>query len=192
MNKKIIWISLAVIAILWIGVTLSSLHDVSVQSQMVGPVVAGNKTGTDSSLQSTVIPGQDIPVPKQYVNDTAEILSYQTNVDTELKLEEFAKGTNGEIAVLTIKSLNGLSIEEYGIRVAEAWKVGKYGQDNGEIIIISTGDKKVRIETGSASKITDAEAAQILSDSMLPSLRKGDWNAAVIGGVDAIIKATSK
>jgi uncharacterized protein len=152
---------------------------------------SGNTTGTDSSLQSTPIQGQNIPVPTGYVNDTAGVLSAATISDTEKKLTTFASGTNGEIAVLIVSSLNGLSIEEYGIRVGEAWKVGKYGQDNGNILIISTGDRKVRIETGSLSKITDGQAAQILAESVVPSLKKGDWNGGVVNGVDAIIKASS-
>lgn len=150
---------------------------------------SGNTTGTDSSLQSTVLPGQDIPVPTGYVNDFAGVLNASTTAITEKRLVDFASSGKGEISVLIVKSLNGLSIEEYGIRVAEAWKVGKYGQDNGDILIISTGDRKVRIETGSGSKITDSQAKQILTDSIVPFLKTNDWDDGVMSGVDAIIKA---
>lgn len=152
---------------------------------------SGNDTGTDSSLQSTVIPGQDIPTPTSYVNDTAGVLSASTVSDNETKLSAFASSGKGEVAVLIVKSLNGLSIEEYGIRVGEAWKVGKYGVDNGNILIISTGDRKVRIETGSGSNITDGQAKQILSASIVPSLKNNDWDGAVSSGVDALIKASN-
>lgn len=151
----------------------------------------GNTTGTDSSLQSTVIPGQEIPVPTGYVNDTAGVLSAETVSTNEAKLTAFASSGKGEVAVLIVKSLNGLSIEEYGIRVGEAWKVGKYGVDNGNILIISVGDRKVRIETGSGSSITDGQAKQILSDSIVPFLKNSDWNGGVTSGVDAIIKASN-
>lgn len=153
----------------------------------------GNTTGTDSSLQSTVIPGQDIPVPTGYVNDVAGVLRTDTVASNEKKLTDFAFAASGkgEIAVLVVESLNGLTIEEYGIRVGEAWKVGKYGQDNGNILIISTGDRKVRIETGSGSEITDGQAKQILTDSVVPLLKNNDWDGAVNNGVDALIKASN-
>ena len=152
-------------------------------------LTTGNNTGTNSSLQSTEIQGQNIPLPTDYVNDRADVLTEATILATNEKLSVFSSGGKGEIAVLIVKSLNGLSIEEYGIRVGEAWKVGKYGQDNGNILIISTGDRKVRIETGSGSNITDSQAAQILADSVVPFLKKGDWDGGVISGVEAIIKA---
>lgn len=151
----------------------------------------GNNTGTDSSLQSTEIAGQKIPQPTGYVNDVAGVLSKTTISDNEKKLKAFSSqgGAAGEIAVLVVPSLNGLSIEEYGIRVAEAWHVGQFGIDNAEILIISTGDRKVRIETGSGSRITDSQAAQIISTSIVPSLKKNDWDGGVNNGVNAIIKA---
>lgn len=154
-------------------------------------VDTGNNTGTDSSLQSTKIEGQNIPDPTGYVNDKAGALSPSTVSINEAKLNKFSETGKGEIAVLVVSSLDGLTIEEYGIRVAEKWKVGKYGQNTGNILIISIGDRKVRIETGSGSKITDAQAAQIIQTSMISSLKRNDWDGAVNAGVDALITATN-
>lgn len=147
----------------------------------------GNNTGTDSSLQSTVIPGQVIPMPLGYVNDKAGVLTASTTEVLEKNMSDFAASGRGEVAVLIIKSLDGLSIEEYGIRVAEAWKVGKYEVNNGNILIISVEDRKVRLETGSNSGITDGEASRILANVIVPSLKRGDWNGAVGSGISAII-----
>lgn len=161
---------------------------VAIGVSSTGPAIAtGNDTGTDSSLKSTEIPGQHIPAPTGYVNDTAGVLSPSTKLAVETKLANFAATGAGEIAVLVVPSLNGLTIEEYGIRVGEAWKVGKYGQDNGSILIISTGDRKVRIETGSGSKLTDAQTAGILSSAIVPHLKKNDWDGGVTDGVDTIM-----
>lgn len=173
----------------WIGGWLSVIV-VIIVIVAFSPAPNGNLTGTDSSLQSTQIQGQNIPDPTAYVNDTANILSASVKTSLEAKLTDYAKGNNGEIAVLTVPSLGGLSIEEYGIRVAEKWKVGKYGQDNGEIFIIAVGDRKVRIETGSASKITDGQAAQILLNAVVPHLHTNDWDGGITAGVDAIINST--
>lgn len=175
---------LVVIAIVGI---LSAIVLSAVSSERIG--TPGNTTGTNSSLQSTEVQGQNIPLPTDYVNDRVGVLNEATILATNEKLSVFSSSGKGEIAVLIVESLNGLSIEEYGIRVGEAWKVGKYGQDNGNILIISTGDRKVRIETGSGSSITDSQAAQILADSVVPFLKKGDWNGGVVSGVEAIIKA---
>jgi uncharacterized protein len=175
-----------VIEILVVVAIVAILLAIIISSVNANSATTGNTTGTDSSLQSTTIPGQSIPTPTGYVNDEAGVLSAATVSANETKLTTFASSGSGEVAVLIVPSLNGLSIEEYGIRVGEAWKVGKYGQDNGNILIISTGDRKVRIETGSGSNITDAQAAQIISTALVPHLKNNDWDGAVTAGVDAI------
>lgn len=142
--------------------------------------------------ESGVIANQNIPDPTGYVLDNAEVIDATTEAQLVTKLTAFAKSGHGELAVVTVKSLNGLSVEEFGIRLAEKWKVGKQGKDDGVILIISSGDRKVRIEVGRGSVITDAQAGEILANSIVPKLKKNDWSGAISDGIVAIINVASK
>jgi uncharacterized protein len=150
------------------------------------------KTITAGPANSGVIVNQNIPDVVGYVDDSANILDTSTKVSLTALLTEFAKGTKGEIAVLTVPSINGLTIEEFAIRVGEKWKVGKAGIDNGVIVIIALNERKVRIETGRGANITDAQAGQILDNKMVPKLKQGDWNGAIQDGVQEIILLMNK
>jgi uncharacterized protein len=163
---------------------------VAILSMIVIQLATYTPTNSQATQTSTAIEGQVIPPPTDWIVDESGVLTPETIASVKTKLAGYATdGIHGELGVLLVKKLNGLSIEEYGIRVGESWKVGKYGQDNGVILIIATEDRKVRIETGSASKITDAEADSLLQTYIVPSLKKNDWNGAVVAGVDAIISA---
>jgi uncharacterized protein len=140
----------------------------------------------DRSSQGTLsaLVAQEVPAANGHINDYAGVLSKATVEALEADL----RGFDPEIAVLTVKSMGGLTIEEYGIKVAEAWKVGSATEDDGIILIVSTGDRKVRIEVGygSESKINDAKAGRILDESVLPQFKNGDWEGGILGGVSAI------
>lgn len=178
-----IWIisAVAFVALLAGAVSLSSMK-VDPQTQLVGPANSG------------VIAGQNIPdiSASGYVSDGADVIDATTEASLVEKLKAFSAGNSGEMAVVTVKSLNGLSVEEFGIRVGEKWKVGKAGKDDGVIVIVSTGDKKVRIEVGRGASITDAQAGQVLDSVMVPKLHAGDYSGAIVDGVNALIKIVTK
>lgn len=182
MNKNYLaFFFIVVIASAFLAIGWRFMTSDETQSQLTGPALSG------------AIPGQDIPDISGYIVDQADLIDAQTEAELTPKLAAFSKSGYGEMAVLTVKSLNGLSIEEFGIRVAEKWKVGKNGRDDGVIIIISSGDRKVRIEVGrGVINITDAVAGRILDEVMVPKLKSGDWSGAVSAGVDALIKLTNK
>jgi len=90
----------------------------------------------------------DVPHLSGRINDYADILSEKETIDLESRLAEFEKDTTCQIVVLTIPSLEGSTIEEYSIRVAEAWKPGQKGKDNGILLLITVNERKIRIETG--------------------------------------------
>ena len=141
---------------------------------------------------STELPPKEsfqIPEAKGHVNDYAEII----NQEKEAILETDLRLYKPEIVILTVKNLNGLSIEEYSIKVAEAWKVGNIDKDDGIILLISSEDRKVRIEVGygSEAKINDAKAGRILDENVIPHFKNGDWEGGILEGV-ANIKETLK
>ena len=133
----------------------------------------------DSSVTSV-----QIPSAVGHVNDYANIIS----AEKEGVLEEDLKVFPHEIAVLTVESLGGLTIEDYGIKVAEAWKVGDAKEDDGVILIVSTGDRKVRIEVGygAEAKLNDSKVGRILDESVVPHFKNNDWEGGILEGVLSI------
>ena len=128
----------------------------------------------------------NFPEATNYVVDTSGKLK-QSTIDY---LNNDLKNFDGiaQIAVAVVNSTSPLTIEEYGIKLAEKWKVGYQGKDNGAIIILAIQDRKVRIEVGKGLEgdIPDAVAGRIIDESMIPSLKNSDLDAAIVNGVEAI------
>jgi uncharacterized protein len=91
----------------------------------------------------------------------------------------------------TIRSLQGQPIEEYSLRVAEEWKLGKANKDNGVLLLVVVDDRELRIETGYGLEgvLTDALSSRINRNEIAPHLRRGDYDAGIKAGVTAIIEA---
>lgn len=160
---------------------------------LIYPTVNDNNPDTKgTAMVSSVVEGSDIPEYDRlgYVTDLSGVLG-DTKPLVE-KLKAYDESNRGQMAVLTVESTGGLSIEEYSIRVAEKWKVGDTNLDDGIIIVIATKDRKVRIEVGRGASVTDAQAGDVLQSAMIPKLKTGDWSGAVNAGVDAVINLTSK
>jgi len=109
----------------------------------------------------------------------------------EKRLDQFETQTRHQIAVLTIPSLNGDSLEDFSIRVAEAWKIGHQGGDDGVILIIARDDRKIRIEVGYGLEgvLPDAVANRIIQDMIVPRFRDQDFAGGIESGTFAIIQA---
>lgn len=148
---------------------------------------------TDTSLINTgVVVDQNIPEITGYVVDNSNLLDTLAEGMLISKLKRHADNGNGQITVLTIKTLNGLSIEEYAIQVENKRQTEKVGQDKEIIIIVATDERKVRIQVGNNVKVTDEQAGQILDNTMVPLLKKADWVGAINAGVNELIMLTSK
>ncbi len=130
----------------------------------------------------------EVPPLKSHVNDYAGMLDRQTVQQLEGELTEFEKSDSTQIVVLTIPSLQGESLEEFSIKVAEAWKVGWKGVDNGVILLVVKNDRKVRIEVGRGleGKLTDLVAGRIVRNNIIPRFKSGDFSGGVTEGVRAI------
>jgi uncharacterized protein len=127
----------------------------------------------------------------QRVHDDAHVLKQETIDASELKLQAFEDSTSNQIAILTTSSLNGEVLEEYSLKVAETWKLGKKEKDNGVLLLIVVDDRKMRIEVGHGLEgvLTDAHSNRIIRDELTPNFRKGDYDAGVTAAVDAMIKS---
>lgn len=134
----------------------------------------------------------DAPPLAGRVNDLAGMLSPETRQRMEQKLAVFERETSNQVAVLTISSLQGDDIDQFAIRVAEAWKLGQKGRDNGVLLILAQAERKVRIEVGMGLQgvLPDITASRIIRDTMRPYLKSNNFDQGIAVGVDAIIAAT--
>jgi uncharacterized protein len=110
----------------------------------------------------------------------------------EESLRRFEEQTGHQIAVLIIPSLEGEELEAYSIKVAETWKIGHKGFDNGAILLIARDDRKLRIEVGYGLEgvLPDALASRIIREVIVPRFRSNDYPGGIEAGVEAIMTVT--
>lgn len=147
------------------------------------------------SLLSLLLPltASALEVPKLagYVHDHAGVIS----PDIELKIENFLRGFEAsdstQLVILTIASLEGESLEEYSLKVADSWKLGQQAKDNGALLLIAKQERKIRIEVGYGleGKLTDLLAGRIIDNEITPQFKAGDYDAGVIAGISAMAEA---
>jgi uncharacterized protein len=131
---------------------------------------------------------KDVPYLSGHVNDTAGMIPGAVRDRIEATLAAFEKQTGAQVAVLTVGSLDGEVLEDYSLKVAQTWKLGRKGVDDGVLLLIAKGDRKMRIEVGYGleGKLTDAQSRRILDDVVRPPFRNGDFGRGVEAGVEAI------
>jgi uncharacterized protein len=134
----------------------------------------------------------EIPALKGYVNDYGNMMSLSVRSKLTKELKEFERTDSTQVVILTIPSLEGQTIEEYSIRVAETWKIGQKGRDNGIIFIVASQERKIRIEVGRGleGRLTDLTAGRIIDLVVKPRFKRGDFNGGFVSGVAALIDAT--
>jgi uncharacterized protein len=134
----------------------------------------------------------DVPKLGGYVNDYANMITPSAKIELERELYSFEKADSTQIVILTIPSLEGEVMEEFSIRVAEAWKIGHKGKDNGIIFIVAKQDRKMRIEVGRGleGRLTDLMAGRIVDLVVKPRFKRGDFDGGFTAGVSSLIDAT--
>ncbi len=135
----------------------------------------------------------EVPQLDRHVIDRAEVLSVQTRQRLEQSLARFERDASHQIVVHTTPSLEGLAIEDYSLEIAEEWKVGHKGLDNGVILTIAPSERKVRIEVGYGLEgtIPDAIASRIIREAILPAFQRGDLEGGIVAGIALLQSAAS-
>lgn len=139
-----------------------------------------------------VVAEELLPLPKltgHVVDLTASLTSEQQNrLETRLKLLEQQKGS--QLAVLILPSTAPEDIAQFGIRLAEAWKLGRKNIDDGAIFMVAKNDKKVRIEVGYGLEgaIPDAIAKRVLAEQVTPHFKQGDFATGISAGVEQLAR----
>ena len=127
------------------------------------------------------------------VVDGANILSSDTKADLTQKLAALEQSTSRQLVVVTIPSLGGYEISDYGYQLGRAWGLGQKTLNNGILFIIAPTEHKTRIEVGYGLEpiITDAFSSVVIQTQVLPKFRQGDFNGGVEAGADALIQQLS-
>jgi uncharacterized protein len=135
---------------------------------------------------------QDVPVPplRTRVTDLTATLSAEQAAQLERKLAEFEARKGSQIAVLIVPTTRPEAIEQYSIRVVEAWKLGRKGVDDGALLLVAKDDRELRIEVGYGLEgaLSDLVSNRIVEDIIVPRFRQGDFYGGIQAGVDAMIR----
>ena len=136
----------------------------------------------------------DVPEnSRKRITDLTSTLSLNEISILDQKLADFEKQTTNQIAVLMIPSLEGDSLEDYSIGLADKWKIGQKGKDNGVILLIVKNDRKLRIVVGYGleAQLPDSLAGSIIRNEIVPYFRKAKFYEGINQGISAIIKTIS-
>ena len=145
-----------------------------------------------AALLASVIAASALTFPQLTgrVVDEAGILDAATRSALEQKLADFETKTTGQLVVVTLKSLQGSSIEDYGYQLGRHWGIGQKEKNSGALLIVAPNDRKVRIEVGYGleGNLTDAVSKLIIENSILPRFRANDFAGGINRGVDDIVQ----
>ena len=134
----------------------------------------------------------DVAVPplKARVTDLTGTLQPAHQAALEQTLQAFEEKKGSQIAVLIVPTTQPETIEQFSIRVAEAWKLGRKGVDDGVLLLIARNDRALRIEVGYGLEgaIPDAVAKRIVSEVVAPYFRQGDFYGGIGAGIDRIVR----
>jgi uncharacterized protein len=145
-------------------------------------------------LAACIAAASNVPYLTGRVTDDAEILSSAVRKSLTERLKAHEDRTGNQIAVLTVPSLEGESIEEYAEAVFREWKLGQKGKDNGILVLVAPNDRRMRIEVGYGLEgvLPDSLAGSIIRNGMTPKFKTGDYDGGIDAGVSAILMVLEK
>jgi uncharacterized protein len=134
----------------------------------------------------------EVAVPRlsgRVVDQTAT-LSGSDVASLERTLQDFEARKGSQVAVLIVPTIDGEAIEQFSIRVAEAWKIGRKKVDDGAILVVAKNDHKLRIEVGYGLEgaLNDATTKRIIDEIITPKFRSGDFAGGISSGIDRILR----
>ncbi len=131
-----------------------------------------------------------VPALKARVTDLTATLSREQQARLEQELQNFEAKKGSQLAVLIVPTTQPETIEQYGIRVVDSWKLGRKGIDDGALLLIAKNDRSLRIEVGYGLEgaLNDATAKRIVSDIIVPRFKAGDFYGGIEAGIQSMIK----
>jgi len=134
-----------------------------------------------SVLAATGYGQADLPMPQHYVEDYANVINDSDERSLNGVLQELEQKTGAQYIVLTVLSAGGMPIEQFSIELAEKWKLGQKGKDNGMLFVLAKNDRKWRFEVGYGLEgfVTDQYCGRVGRDVLVPYLKKGDYSRGI-------------
>ena len=157
------------------------------------PATAAFVAAVAALLMTTPAPAQQlVPVPplSSPVTDLTGTLTPDQIAALDAKLRAFEQAKGSQIAVLIVATTEPEAVEQYALRVAEAWKLGRKGVDDGALLLVALQDRKVRIEVGYGLEgaLPDAIANRIIDEDVVPQFRRGDFHGGIATAVDRMMR----
>lgn len=151
--------------------------------RLFAAVLVFTSTAALAALQFPALAGR--------VVDAAGILSPQTQAEISAQLAAHEKATGNQVVVVTLKSLQGDDIADYGYQLGRHWGIGQKGKNNGVLLIVAPNERKLRVEVGYGLEgvLTDAESRVIIERVIKPYFKQGNYDQGVRAGVGAILAA---
>ena len=134
-----------------------------------------------------------VPPLTHRVTDLTSTLDAQQTQTLESRLAEFEKSKGAQIAVLIVPTTEPETIEQFGIRVVEAWKLGRKGVDDGALLLVAKDDHSLRIEVGYGLEgvLNDATANRIIDEVIVPRFKRGDFYSGIESGTAAMMQVVN-
>lgn len=134
------------------------------------------------------------PSPAGYVNDYVGVVSSATDLKLERLLTALDRETGAQVAVAIVEDTGGEDIELYAAGLYEKWGMGQKGADNGALLLVVTGQRKMRIEVGYGleGRIPDAKAGAIKDKIIEPQFKLGNFDQGINDGVEALVKEVAE
>jgi len=128
------------------------------------------------------------PVPQKYISDNAEVISAPVRQAINATLRSLETDTTVEVAVVTVQSLDGLTVEDYANRLFKEWGIGKKGADNGVLVLVAPSERTMRVEVGYGLEpiLPDGLAGEIIRTRFTPAFKGGDYLGGITAGVERI------
>ena len=122
------------------------------------------------------------------VVDDADVISPQAEAELTQYLQAFEQATSHQLVVVTVSTLDGMEIRQYGVDLARTWGIGQKGKDNGVVLLVAPTERKLAIEVGYGLEgdLPDVVSAHIINNEMLPYFYNGNYEAGIKSGIVAI------
>lgn len=137
---------------------------------------------------------QDLPVPRNHVDDRARVISQSFEQQLIAILAELERKTGVQMIVLTVNTTGGVPIGDYALRLSERWQLGQKGKDNGALIVVAVKDRKYRFEIGYGLEgiLPDSYCGTIGRRYFQPHFRQGNYSEGIYGGVIVLVQRVAK